>query len=608
MALRDHNYVIPANHEEEEEVGAPNIYLQDHTYAQQLPAVQIQAQPEEDREALEDGPAPDEEEEEDEAVEQEEDGAVEQEDGAVEQEDGAVEQEDGAVELVMHAEPRTYRIIPGIRLNSKFYVDNLGFKYYRKKLLVNTINLICELRKNPRGDFMCHGSASISINERDNRLRIVTDHNHDPEAINLDVPFLRNALGERAVDRTVTTPSVRGLYNSEIIKHPQAAISYTFLQTQSRAKRMRQSRRPQLPQNIHELSEMLSDPRNSNYASTFQIPSSAFFNQELIVNGVSVGVIFANISAIEKYRQELATVEMVGIDGTYKTVPQVPGDLRCFLIFQVLYKSVAFPMVYVLLGSETEETYSALFTVIRNILPLNYDRIRFVTDYERALMNAVQRIFPNSELLCCWFHFSQSVVRYCHRKVNGVLNLVKRHEVAARIFRMVLALPHLPAERGNPGCPNFCMEDGFHTIVAYTLQFPDISEVMSRFLRDYVFDYWFVQIGPRRLSVFGQDHRTNNYLESFHSTLLTQIGRHPNIWDFLQRLIIVENQFYVEFQHRTNNLTIRDGTSRSLRENATRIIRESVQQLNRDSDLLMFLRRTGHRNDGYVQEQIGPYP
>lgn len=103
---------------------------------------------------------------------------------------------------------------------------------------------------------------------------------------------------------------------------------------------MRQSRRPQLPSDIHELSEMLRHPQNTNYASTFQFPPSAFFNQELIVNGVSVGVIFANISAIDRYRQELATVEMVGIDGTYKTVPQVPGDLRCFLTFQVLYKSV----------------------------------------------------------------------------------------------------------------------------------------------------------------------------------------------------------------------------------------------------------------------------
>jgi hypothetical protein len=91
---------------------------------------------------------------------------------------------------------------------------------------------------------------------------------------------------------------------------------------------------------MHDLSEMSRDPRNKNYASTFQIPSTAFFNQELIVNGVSVGIIFANISAIERYREQLATVEMVGIDGNYKTLPQVPGDLRSFLTFQILYKSV----------------------------------------------------------------------------------------------------------------------------------------------------------------------------------------------------------------------------------------------------------------------------
>ncbi|KAL5237730.1 hypothetical protein ACI65C_005140 [Semiaphis heraclei] len=58
MALRYHNYVIPVNHEEE--VGAANIHLQDHTYAQQLTVVQIQPQQEEDREVLEDGPARDE--------------------------------------------------------------------------------------------------------------------------------------------------------------------------------------------------------------------------------------------------------------------------------------------------------------------------------------------------------------------------------------------------------------------------------------------------------------------------------------------------------------------------------------------------------------------
>lgn len=85
---------------------------------------------------------------------------------------------------------------------------------------------------------------------------------------------------------------------------------------------------------------MLRDPANANYASTFQIPPTAFFNQELIVNGISVGIIFANISTTERYHEELATVEMVGIDGTYKTLPQVPEDLRSLLTFQVVYKSV----------------------------------------------------------------------------------------------------------------------------------------------------------------------------------------------------------------------------------------------------------------------------
>uniref|UniRef100_A0A2S2PI71 MULE transposase domain-containing protein n=2 Tax=Schizaphis graminum TaxID=13262 RepID=A0A2S2PI71_SCHGA len=379
MALMDHTYVIPAN---QEEVGLPNIHLLDHNYVQQLPVVQIQAQQEDNGEEAQ---AQNQDQEAQNQEEEAQDQAEEAQDQDEEEEEAPAQNEDEEEE---EAVPRTYRIIPGIRLNSKFYVDNFGYKYYQKKVLINRITLICELQKKVNRP-ICHGTASISRNEMDNHILIVNPHNREPEDIDLNVPFLRNALGERAVDRTITTPSIRGLYNSEIIRHPEAAIRYTFLQSQSRAKRMRQSRRPRLPQDMHDLSEMLRDPRNTNCASTFQIPSTAFFNQELIVNGVSVGIIFANISAIERYRVQLATVEMVGIDGTYKTLPQVPGDLRSFLTFQILYKSVAFPMVYVLLGSETEETYSALFAVIRNILPLNYDRIRFVTDYERALMNAV---------------------------------------------------------------------------------------------------------------------------------------------------------------------------------------------------------------------------
>lgn len=53
---------------------------------------------------------------------------------------------------------------------------------------------------------------------------------------------------------------------------------------------------------------------------------------------------------------------------------------------------------------------------------------------------------------------------------------------------------------------------------------------------------------------------------------------------------------------------IRDGASRRERENTTTVLAGHVQQLNRDEDLVGFLRRAGHHNDGYVQGIIGPYP
>ncbi|XP_050061296.1 UPF0746 protein DDB_G0281095-like [Aphis gossypii] len=178
MALRDHDYVIPANHEE---VGVPNLnlFLQDHNYAQR-PAIQIQEEQEEDQQQQqqedqpqaegEDQPQAEEGEDQPQAEEQEDQPQAEEQEENQPQEEGEEEQQQQA---------RTYRTIPGIRLNSKFYVDNFGYKYYKKKLLINRITLVCERQKNPNRP-ICHGSASISRNEMDNQILIVVPHNHEP--------------------------------------------------------------------------------------------------------------------------------------------------------------------------------------------------------------------------------------------------------------------------------------------------------------------------------------------------------------------------------------------------------------------------------------------
>ncbi|KAL4103844.1 hypothetical protein QTP88_019179 [Uroleucon formosanum] len=257
----------------------------------------------------------------------------------------------------------------------------------------------------------------------------------------------------------------------------EAASNYTFIQPQERVKKMRRRRFPGHPLDIGKLAVALNDPRNAIYASTVQnLPSIYvdivshiwFFQQALVANGRSVGVIFANMDAIDKYREELATVTLVGIDGTFKTVPHVPADLKCFLTIQVVFKSVvnSFPMVYTLLGSMAGEVYAVLFDIVGSILPLNYQHVCFITNYEKALMSAVQQSFSESQLRCCFIHFTQSIVLYCHRKMNSVLDLVRTNPETARVIKMV---------------------------------------------------------GLGLISVFIEDYRTNNYLESFHATLLTQI-------------------------------------------------------------------------------------
>ncbi|KAL5237311.1 hypothetical protein ACI65C_004721 [Semiaphis heraclei] len=75
----------------------------------------------------------------------------------------------------------------------------------------------------------------------------------------------------------------------------------------------------------------------------------------------------------------------------------------------------------------------------------------------------------------------------------------------------------------------------------------------------------------------------------------------------LGKLTYIENQFSVEFNQVRNNIRVRVGISRSERVIATHIIAQNVQRLNEQQDLLLFLWSTGHRNDEYVQREIGPY-
>ncbi|CAI6343719.1 unnamed protein product [Macrosiphum euphorbiae] len=294
--------------------------------------------------------------------------------------------EEGEEEEQIVGVSETYTLIYGVHNRSRIYMDNLGFKYYKRQVRGHRVYLVCE-RQKKRNQY-CPSTATVSTNLNDNRIHLGYYQHYQPGVIDLNVPFLRETIGERGIDPAVTS-FMRTLYSNEIINHPEAAPNHTFIQAQERVKKMRRRIFPGQPLDIGRLAVALNEALNAMYASTVQNPPSRFFQQALVVNGRSVVESLRTWMQLTN-REELATVTLVGIDGMFKTVPRVPADLKCFLIIQVVFKSVSFPMVYALLRSMTEEVYAALFDIVRNILPLNYQCVCFITNYEKALMSAVQ--------------------------------------------------------------------------------------------------------------------------------------------------------------------------------------------------------------------------
>lgn len=68
----------------------------------------------------------------------------------------------------------------------------------------------------------------------------------------------------------------------------------------------------------------------------------------MVVEGEKVGVVFANTDAILEFRDELISVTIAGVDGTFKTVPRCPPDLKngCLLTFHILLKNYVCYLIF----------------------------------------------------------------------------------------------------------------------------------------------------------------------------------------------------------------------------------------------------------------------
>lgn len=88
--------------------------------------------------------------------------------------------------------PVTYSILPGVRLNSQVYMDNLHHKYYKHSCRNHVVYLVCENQKN-KTEF-CPVMASISVSMNNNRIKTIRQYNHLPRRVDISIVNLRRAI------------------------------------------------------------------------------------------------------------------------------------------------------------------------------------------------------------------------------------------------------------------------------------------------------------------------------------------------------------------------------------------------------------------------------
>lgn len=67
------------------------------------------------------------------------------------------------------------------------------------------------------------------------------------------------------------------------------------------------------------------------------------------------------------------------------------------------------PICYVLMESKTQVAYEKVITQFNTIFP-NIQPSIIMTDYEIGLRNAFRKVYPNADMVSCWFNYVQASI------------------------------------------------------------------------------------------------------------------------------------------------------------------------------------------------------
>ena len=125
------------------------------------------------------------------------------------------------------------------------------------------------------------------------------------------------------------------------------------------------------------------------------------------------------------------------IDETFRTVPK---EFTLMISIHGIIFGKCFALAYILIKTKQEDVYDKVFSYIREKIEDHPSYI--VIDFEKALLNSLQKTCSNSFVNGCAFHFGQSIWRQI--QALSLVNDYKNNDSIRYIIRKYLNLSFVP--------------------------------------------------------------------------------------------------------------------------------------------------------------------
>jgi len=423
-----------------------------------------------------------------------------------------------------------------------------NFKYYKQIILKSgEEKWRCENKK-------C-SAVLKTINSGENRLITFqrTEHTHDASTENnLQRQVLSTGAKRKAIENNCEAPR-------KIIKHALDENSLDGNNSTIQVRDVNYAKRnlynarrkiiPKIPKNSFDVHNFLTETqcmtsRNENFLQ---------YNSK--ENGIIIFCCKINFEAMCK-------TEIVYMDGTFTYC--VKHFLQLFTIHGYLNGHYV-PLCFCVLKDKHVSTYSECFKSINEICSsygFVFEPKEIIIDFEKAIHNACDLIWPNAKLMGCRFHVTQSWWRAIQR--FGLTEDYKKKTEVGDWLRICFGLVFLDSEDVS----NF-----------FAIELMSIKPLNSKLTQfaDYILDTYITEEALFPPNIWAQCsaelNLTTNTCESFHSHLAQSFANtHPNIHHFTKALIDIQSFTYIKLNSINEPNNLRNSQSKTRQKYLNTII------------------------------------